>query len=39
MKISDEGEVLIRGDMVFSEYYRAPEATTEAFIDGWFSTG
>ncbi len=39
MKLSDEGEVLIRGDVVFSEYYRDPEATAEAFIDGWFRTG
>ena len=39
MKLSDEGEVLIRGDVVFSEYYRNPEATAEAFADGWFRTG
>ncbi|MCL6415833.1 AMP-binding protein [Aestuariirhabdus sp. Z084] len=39
MKLSDEGEVLIRGEAVFSEYYRNPEATADAFIDGWFRTG
>jgi long-subunit acyl-CoA synthetase (AMP-forming) len=39
MKLSEEGEVLIRGDVVFSEYYRNPEATAEAFVDGWFRTG
>ncbi|RRJ85216.1 AMP-binding protein [Aestuariirhabdus litorea] len=39
MKLSEEGEVLIRGDAVFREYYRNPEATAEAFVDGWFRTG
>ncbi len=39
MKLSDEGEILIRGDAVFSEYYRNPEATAESFVDGWFRTG
>ena len=39
MKLSDEGEVLIRGDAVFKEYYNNPEATADAFMDGWFRTG
>lgn len=34
------GEVLIRGDMVFSGYYKNPTATAEAFTeDGWFHSG
>ncbi len=34
------GEVLIRGKMVFSGYYKNPEATKEAFTeDGWFKSG
>ena len=33
------GEVLIRGAMVFDGYYQNPEATKDAFIDGWFRSG
>jgi long-chain acyl-CoA synthetase len=45
VKINDpdqngEGEVLIRGSMVFNGYYKNPEATAEAFTkDGWFKSG
>ncbi|MDG1731874.1 MAG: AMP-binding protein [Thalassotalea sp.] len=39
MKISDEKEILIKGDAVFKEYYLNPEATKESFVDGWFKTG
>ena len=33
------GEVFVRGGNVFSGYWRRPEATRDAFIDGWFRTG
>ncbi|MDQ3389199.1 MAG: acyl-CoA synthetase [Gemmatimonadota bacterium] len=33
------GEVEVRGPTVFLEYWRRPEATAEAFHDGWFRTG
>lgn len=33
------GEIVIRGDFVFGEYYKNPEATGAAFIDGWYKTG
>ena len=39
MKISDEGEVLIRGAAIFKEYYKNPAATKESFIGDWFRTG
>lgn len=39
MKLSDEGEILIRGDAVFKEYYLNEKATEESFVDGWFRTG
>jgi malonyl-CoA/methylmalonyl-CoA synthetase len=33
------GEIEVRGPSVFSEYWRKPEATRDAFRDGWFRTG
>ncbi len=39
MKLSEQGEIMIRGEAVFSEYYLAPELTAENFTDGWFHTG
>ena len=35
-----QGELLIKGTMMFSGYYKNPEKTGEAFdADGWFKTG
>jgi long-chain acyl-CoA synthetase len=39
VKIADDGEVLMRGPIVFSEYHHNPEATAAAFVDGWFRSG
>ena len=33
------GEIEVRGATVFLEYWRRPEATRDAFRDGWFRTG
>ncbi|HEV2733728.1 MAG TPA: AMP-binding protein, partial [Longimicrobiaceae bacterium] len=33
------GEIEVRGDNVFAEYWRRPEATANAFRQGWFRTG
>ncbi len=34
------GEILIRGECLFSGYWRDPDATAEAFTaDGWYRTG
>ena len=33
------GEIRVRGDNVFLEYWNNPKATGESFKDGWFCTG
>ena len=39
-RISDEGELEIKGAGVFKEYLKNPELTVELFtVDGWFKTG
>jgi malonyl-CoA/methylmalonyl-CoA synthetase len=39
MTDGEPGELLVRGPQVFAGYWHRPEATTDAFIDGWFRTG
>ncbi|PXX68870.1 long-chain acyl-CoA synthetase [Nocardia tenerifensis] len=38
-KIAEDGELLLRGSVVFNGYWGNAEATEEAFQDGWFKTG
>ncbi len=33
------GELCVKGDSVFKGYYNRPDATADAFVDGWFRTG
>lgn len=35
----ESGELWVRGRSMLKGYYRNPEATREAFSDGWFRTG
>lgn len=40
MKLSDEGEILIKSPGLFSEYFKQPELTRESFTEnGYFRTG
>lgn len=39
LKIASDGEILIKGPMVFSGYYKNENATKDSFIDGWFCSG
>jgi fatty-acyl-CoA synthase len=33
------GEVVARGNVIFEGYWRQPEETAKAIVDGWFHTG
>ncbi len=39
LKLSEQGEILVRGDLVFKGYYKNEEATRKAIVDSWYHTG
>ena len=39
LRIAEDGEILVRGPSVFGAYWKRPEETKQAFVDGWFKTG
>jgi long-chain acyl-CoA synthetase len=39
VRIAEDKEILVRSEMIFSGYYKAPEETAKMFADGWLLTG
>ena len=39
VKATEEGEIAFKGELVMKGYYKNPEATDDALIDGWYHTG
>jgi len=39
LKISDKGEILIKGNNIFKGYYKNPEETAKSLVDGWYQSG
>jgi len=39
VRLADDKEILVRSEMMFSGYYKAPAETAKMFADGWLLTG
>jgi acyl-CoA synthetase (AMP-forming)/AMP-acid ligase II len=39
IRLSDDGEILVRGDQVMAGYWDDADATAAAIVDGWLRTG
>jgi long-chain acyl-CoA synthetase len=39
VKIAEDGEIMVRGELVMHGYWRNPEETARVLKDGWLATG
>jgi len=39
VRVTDEGELLVRSDCLFKEYFKDPEKTAAVVVNGWCKTG
>ena len=39
VRIAEDGEILVRGELVMLGYWRSPEDTAKTIVDGWLHTG